>query len=712
MKLKISVLSLGMALAMQMLYAQSAPAANGVQIDNGFVGVTTNTNAAGTINNDDKAKAHHGGIAIGGRAHATAVNTIAIGTNSLALPRVKTGLAGMFNKGAREGIAIGANAMAIADGIHIGSGSDQPKSRNSATVIGHRSHSDGVGTVLLGAQSHITRVDTATTGDSKGAFSTVLGASNDINIGKGADQSSGIANVIAGAANQIDDSNAVAIVGSGNTVKNAFKKANIAGISTSALFTGRVRASDLKDVEMGSVGVFGGGNTVENTLFSSVTGVGNEVRGDDQNAPQEFNYVAGYKNVVGQSSHIITTGENNTISSSEYITALGQDFQVHYSKNVQALGRNHSFSQINGEENTFAAVLGLNNSISNSGSDNIALGKELKLSGNHEVFTAGSYIQNNQTNRSIIIGYATDDAKIHVDNSKNSVILGNDLKAIEALEHGVVLGSEVKVAESMSNIVALGRGSNISVSTGVALGSYSDAHRAAFTATAATGSASVADKTVYAHDSATDAQKAAVLATVKGDLAAVSVGNATATRQIIHVAAGSEDSDAVNVAQLKSVSAKVENITNEHKHITNKVENITQQHHQHVYETKQYFVYNDQRVNQIQHQVVQQNQIIQAQEQKIEQAYEAIAGVSQLVYNHSDEMKAGIAGATALSFIQRPDLPGKSMISLGIGGYKNQQALAIGFASNSDNDKFSIKAGVSLNTKRDINWGGSIGYQW
>lgn len=705
MKLKISVLSLGMALAMQMLYAQSAPAArNGVQIDNGFVGVTGNPIDPAKPE-ENKAKAIHGGIAIGGQSRADKYNAIAIGTNAYA----SKSLLGQFF-GAREGIAIGTNAYAHSNGIHIGSGSNTPKSRYAATVIGHQSHSEGVATVLLGAQSHI-NVAAAKSQDPRASFSTVLGASNDINISKDADPSSGVANVIAGAANQIDDSNAVAIVGSGNTVKNAFKKVTSSTLAGAAA-TGHVRASDLKDVEMGSVGVFGGGNTVENTLFSSVTGVGNEVRGDDQNAPQAFNNVAGYKNVLSQSSHIITTGENNTISGSEYITALGQDFQLHNSKNVQALGRNHSFSQINGEENTFAAVLGLNNSISNSGSDNIALGKELKLSGNHEVFTAGSYIQNNQTNRSIIIGYATDDAKIHVDNSKNSVILGNDLKAIEALEHGVVLGNEVEVAAKMSDIVALGRGSNISVSTGVALGSYSDAHRAAFTATAATESASVADKTVYAHDSATDAQKAAVLATVKGDLAAVSVGNATATRQIIHVAAGSEDSDAVNVAQLKSVSAKVENITNEHKHISNKVENITQQHHQHVYETKQYFVYNDQRVNQIQHQVVQQNQIIQAQEQKIEQAYEAIAGVSQLVYNHSDEMKAGIAGATALSFIQRPDLPGKSMISLGIGGYKNQQALAIGFASNSDNDKFSIKAGVSLNTKRDINWGGSIGYQW
>ena len=47
---------------------------------------------------------------------------------------------------------------------------------------------------------------------------------------------------------------------------------------------------------------------------------------------------------------------------------------------------------------------------------------------------------------------------------------------------------------------------------------------------------------------------AAVAATTKGDLGSVSVGTADATRQIINVAAGTQDSDAVNVSQLKAVN--------------------------------------------------------------------------------------------------------------------------------------------------------------
>ena len=48
--------------------------------------------------------------------------------------------------------------------------------------------------------------------------------------------------------------------------------------------------------------------------------------------------------------------------------------------------------------------------------------------------------------------------------------------------------------------------------------------------------------------------------TWKANAAAVSVGNATHTRQIVNVAAGSEDTDAVNVAQLKKVQEKLDNL--------------------------------------------------------------------------------------------------------------------------------------------------------
>lgn len=81
--------------------------------------------------------------------------------------------------------------------------------------------------------------------------------------------------------------------------------------------------------------------------------------------------------------------------------------------------------------------------------------------------------------------------------------------------------------------------------------------------------------------------------------------------------------------------------------------------------------------------------------------------------DHVDRrLRAGIAGATAISFLQRPNETGKSLVSVGVGGYRNENALAVGYGRNSDNNKISIKVGASINTRSDVNWGGSIGYQW
>ena len=81
--------------------------------------------------------------------------------------------------------------------------------------------------------------------------------------------------------------------------------------------------------------------------------------------------------------------------------------------------------------------------------------------------------------------------------------------------------------------------------------------------------------------------------------------------------------------------------------------------------------------------------------------------------DHVDrKLQAGIAGATAISFLQRPNEAGKSLVSVGVGGYRNEKALAVGYSRNSDNNKVSIKVGASINSRSDVNWGGSIGYQW
>lgn len=89
-----------------------------------------------------------------------------------------------------------------------------------------------------------------------------------------------------------------------------------------------------------------------------------------------------------------------------------------------------------------------------------------------------------------------------------------------------------------------------------------------------------------------------------------------------------------------------------------------------------------------------------------------VNGIDARLNDMDKDLRAGIAGATAISFLQRPNEAGKSIISAAVGGFRDQQAIAVGYAHNSDNNKWSVKTGVSVNTRKDVNWGGSVGYQW
>ena len=92
------------------------------------------------------------------------------------------------------------------------------------------------------------------------------------------------------------------------------------------------------------------------------------------------------------------------------------------------------------------------------------------------------------------------------------------------------------------NAVAIGTGSYASASSGVALGASSVAN------TAAGGAPG------YNPTTASAADKLVIQGTNSTALGAISVGAAGNTRQITNVAAGSVDTDAVNVSQLKAIN--------------------------------------------------------------------------------------------------------------------------------------------------------------
>ncbi|MDO4709998.1 MAG: ESPR-type extended signal peptide-containing protein, partial [Pseudomonadota bacterium] len=140
----------------------------------------------------------------------------------------------------------------------------------------------------------------------------------------------------------------------------------------------------------------------------------------------------------------------------------------------------------------------------------------------------------------------------------------------------IALGSLSYADSNAGSGLALGREARVTTGNAVALGSLARAERIARADEAGTdAAATLANGKVYANAAASQAAKDAVSATVQRDenapttvaLGAVSVGydytdtngkRHHATRQITHVAAGTENSDAVNVAQLKAVAEVAE----------------------------------------------------------------------------------------------------------------------------------------------------------
>ena len=117
-------------------------------------------------------------------------------------------------------------------------------------------------------------------------------------------------------------------------------------------------------------------------------------------------------------------------------------------------------------------------------------------------------------------------------------------KGAEATD-SMAIGPDASTITAATKGTALGTGATVTVANGVAVGSQSKASTAS----------GVAGYNV--NDSRTDKYGSLSGKALTSTLGAFAVGNETNTRQITGVAAGTADTDAVNVAQLKSVNLKV-----------------------------------------------------------------------------------------------------------------------------------------------------------
>ena len=151
-------------------------------------------------------------------------------------------------------------------------------------------------------------------------------------------------------------------------------------------------------------------------------------------------------------------------------------------------------------------------------------------------------------------------SKNTVSDAKNTIIVG-DNRTVTGANHAVIIGSSDNgTTTAVHDAVAIGHNTDVSTEGGVALGNGSKA-------TVAAGA--------VGYDILTNAPSTDTSATWKSTASAVSVGDVAngVTRQITSVAAGTNDTDAVNVAQLKRlhdmISVNAYNTVNVQGDVTN-----------------------------------------------------------------------------------------------------------------------------------------------
>lgn len=238
----------------------------------------------------------------------------------------------------------------------------------------------------------------------------------------------------------------------------------------------------------------------------------------------------GYADAQGANSIAVGTGA----------TARGSNSMAF---GYEAIAADNSFAMGTNSHASVSDALAIGVDAKATGASALAMGRGAVASGNNTIsIGTGNQVNGNNSG-------AIGDPSI-IDGG-NSYSVGNNNRISASTQNAFALGNNIYLGtdaagttnSDVSGAVAMGDQSQVLVLGGVALGQNSTARR-----TAADGS------TPYQNANAS-------VAATRATLGAVSIGNTDPTgtnhsyRQLTNVAAGTEDSDAVNVAQLKAVNA-------------------------------------------------------------------------------------------------------------------------------------------------------------
>lgn len=287
--------------------------------------------------------------------------------------------------------------------------------------------------------------------------------------------------------------------------------------------------------------VNGAFNSIESTSGGSTAGVATAITGvANRVANSNGALVYGAGNEITNSSASFSTPGEGATSAKDFADKLKTAVT-----SSNGAGATMAFGGGNKADYTLrTSMIGVNNTVTgvrgDQSKDNLALG----------VGNTGTKVQHMTA-----IG-----SKNTVSDAKNTIIVG-DNRTVTGANNTVIIGSSDNgTTTAVYNAVAIGHNTDVSTEGGVALGSGSKA-------TVAAGA--------VGYDILTNAPSTDTSATWKSTASAVSVGDVAndVTRQITSVAAGTNDTDAVNVAQLKRlhdmISVNAYNTVNVQGDVTN-----------------------------------------------------------------------------------------------------------------------------------------------
>ncbi|WP_025802842.1 YadA-like family protein [Campylobacter corcagiensis] len=319
--------------------------------------------------------------------------------------------------------------------------------------------------------------------------------------------------------------------------------------------------------------------------------------------------------------------------------------------------------------------------------------------------------------------------------SSDSYSVGNNNKMKDsATSNNFILGNNAEITSS--NSVALGEGTKVTVDGGVALGSGSASNREV--------------GKISGYDISTNAASTKTDPTWLATAGAVAVGGTddkgkVITRQITGVAAGLEDSDAVNVAQLKAVqqiSQSAQWISANNESNLPKSEagkgNVkgytgsnsvaigpgstthigTTQDGKPLYRENTVSVggvTKDERGNAVLTQRTISNvadPVFKNDAVNLGYLNNRLGDVYNKLGEYKKDASAGTASAMAIGNIPQSTIPGKGMISLGSGFYDGESAMAIGLSKMSDDGKWVFKGSASYDSQEKAGAALSVGYHF